>query len=121
MGYLGTGFSEWWVFWVLDFFGFRFNGLGIWDLVFIKSQVNRFLGQTIFRFLVFFWVVSSWFLELFGFRFNGLRFMGLGFFSFFFCLLGFSGLKFFSHKCFQWYIFQVSDISGSFKFLPLKF
>lgn len=54
MGYLGTGFSEWWVFWVLDFFGFRFNGLGIWDLVFIKSQVNRFLAQTIFRVLVFF-------------------------------------------------------------------
>lgn len=54
MGYLGTGFSEWWVFWVLDFFGFRFNGLGIWDLVFIKSQVNRFLGQTIFRVLGFF-------------------------------------------------------------------
>ena len=54
MGYLGTGFSERWVFWVLDFFGFRFNGLGIWDLVFIKSQVNRFLGQTIFRVLGFF-------------------------------------------------------------------
>lgn len=54
MGYLGTGFSEWWVFWVLDFFGFRFNGLGIWDLVFIKSQFNRFLGQTIFRVLGFF-------------------------------------------------------------------
>ena len=54
MGYLATGFSEWWVFWVLDFFGFRFNGLGIWDLVFIKSQVNRFLGQTIFRVLGFF-------------------------------------------------------------------
>ena len=54
MGYLGTGFSEWWVFWVLDFFGFRFNGLGIWDLVFIKSQVNRFLGQTIFMVLGFF-------------------------------------------------------------------
>lgn len=54
MGYLGTGFSEWWIFWVLDFFGFRFNGLGIWDLVFIKSQFNRFLGQTIFRVLGFF-------------------------------------------------------------------
>ena len=51
--------------------------------------------------------------------------MGLGLWvlvSFlFFCLLGFSGLKFFSHKCFQLYIFQVSDISGSFKFLPFKF
>ena len=38
-----------------------------------------------------------------------------------FCLTGFSGLKLFSHKYFQSYIFQVSDRLGFLEFLALKF